>query len=93
MEGRDRGDPQWYHACAYETVRALVAALGKAGLEIRSDPGALASVNLTRSCRAAVGSAPGQAILVCLGNKPGDKVESSGGYVENRRCGSPVPKS
>ena len=24
-------DPQWYHACAYETVRALVAAIHKAG--------------------------------------------------------------
>jgi branched-chain amino acid transport system substrate-binding protein len=74
-------DPQWYHACAYETVRVLVAALGKAGsLKPEAIRSALASVNLTDSILPGGGlkfSPSGQAILpfVVTQNKPGDKVD------------------
>ena len=74
-------DPQWYHACAYETVRVLVAALGKAGsLKPEAIRSALASVNLADSILPGGGlkfSPSGQAILpfVVTQNKPGDKVD------------------
>ncbi len=75
------GEPQWYHACAYETVRALVAALGKAGsLKPDAIRSALASVDLKDSILPGgvlKFSPSGQAILpfVVTQNKPGDKVD------------------
>ena len=74
-------EPQWYHAVAYETVRALVTALGKASsLKPEAIRSALASVNLTDSILPGGGlkfSPSGQAILpfVVTQNKPGDKVD------------------
>jgi len=74
-------EPQWYHAVAYETVRALVSALGKASsLKPEAIRSALASVNLTDSILPGGGlkfSPSGQAILpfVVTQNKPGDKVD------------------
>lgn len=74
-------EPQWYHACAYETVRALVAALGKAGsLKPEAIRSALASVDLKDSILPGgvlKFSPSGQAILpfVVTENKPGDKVD------------------
>jgi branched-chain amino acid transport system substrate-binding protein len=74
-------DPQWYHACAYDTVRALIAALHNAGSTkpeaIRS---ALAKVELKDSILPGgvlKFSSSGQAILpfVVTQNKPGDKVD------------------
>ncbi len=42
--------PQWYHACAYETVRALVAAIHKAGsLQPEAIRKALATIELKDS--------------------------------------------
>jgi branched-chain amino acid transport system substrate-binding protein len=74
-------DPQWYHACAYETVRALAAALQAAGsLKPDAIRGALAKVELKDSILPGgvlKFSASGQAILpfVVTQNKPGDKVD------------------
>lgn len=74
-------DPQWYNATAYETVRVLVVALGKAGsLQPEAIRGALAAVNLTDSILPGgvlKFSPSGQAILpfVVTQNKPGDKVD------------------
>jgi branched-chain amino acid transport system substrate-binding protein len=74
-------EPQWYHACAYETVRALVAALGKAGsLKPDAIRSALAAVDLKDSILPGAElkfSSSGQAILpfVVTENKPGDKVD------------------
>lgn len=74
-------DPQWYHACAYETVRALAAAIHKAGsLKPDAIRKALASVELKDSILPGgvlKFSASGQAILpfVVTQNKPGDKVD------------------
>ncbi|HYR47053.1 MAG TPA: amino acid ABC transporter substrate-binding protein [Thermoanaerobaculia bacterium] len=74
-------DPQWYHATAYETVRALVAALGKAGsLKPEAIRGAIAAVDLKDSILPGGQlkfSSSGQAILpfVVTQNKPNDKVD------------------
>jgi branched-chain amino acid transport system substrate-binding protein len=74
-------DPQWYHACAYETVRALASALQKAGsTKPEAIRAALASVDLKDSILPGGElkfSASGQAILpfVVTQNKPGDKVD------------------
>jgi branched-chain amino acid transport system substrate-binding protein len=74
-------DPQWYHACAYETVRALAAAIQKArSLSPDAIRAALASVSLPDSILPGgvlKFSASGQAILpfVVTQNKPGDKVD------------------
>jgi branched-chain amino acid transport system substrate-binding protein len=74
-------EPQWYHACAYETVRALVAALGKAGsLKPEAVRSALASVDLKDSILPGgvlKFSPSGQAILpfVVTENKPDNKVD------------------
>jgi len=74
-------DPQWYHACAYETVRALASALQKAGsTKPESIRAALASVDLKDSILPGGElkfSSSGQAILpfVVTQNKPGDKVD------------------
>jgi branched-chain amino acid transport system substrate-binding protein len=74
-------DPQWYHACAYDTVRALIAALHNAG-STKPDAvrAALAKVELKDSILPGgvlKFSASGQAILpfVVTQNKPGDKVD------------------
>jgi branched-chain amino acid transport system substrate-binding protein len=74
-------EPQWYHACAYETVRILVAAIRKAG-SVKPDAirGALASVELKDSILPGgvlKFSPSGQAVLpfVVTQNKPGDKVD------------------
>ena len=74
-------DPQWYHALAYETVRVLVTALGKASsLKPEAIRSALAAVNLKDSILPGGElkfSASGQAILpfVVTQNKPADKVD------------------
>ena len=74
-------DPQWYHACAYETVRALAAAIQKGGsLAPDAIRGGLATVELKDSILPGgvlKFSASGQAILpfVVTQNKPGDKVD------------------
>ena len=74
-------DPQWYHAAAYETVRALLTALGKASsLKPEAIRSALAAVDLKDSILPGGElkfSASGQAILpfVVTQNKPGDKVD------------------
>jgi branched-chain amino acid transport system substrate-binding protein len=74
-------DPQWYHACAYETVRALIAALHNAGsTKPEAVRAALAKVELKDSILPGgvlKFSASGQAILpfVVTQNKPGDKVD------------------
>jgi branched-chain amino acid transport system substrate-binding protein len=74
-------EPQWYHACAYETVRALANAIQKAG-STKPDAirAALASVDLKDSILPGGElkfSPSGQAILpfVVTQNKPGDKVD------------------
>ena len=74
-------DPQWYHATAYETVRALLAAIHKAG-SAKPDAirAALAATNLTDSILPGgvlKFTATGQAVLpfVVTQNKPGDKVD------------------
>jgi branched-chain amino acid transport system substrate-binding protein len=74
-------EPQWYHALAYETVRALAAALGKAGsLKPEAVRSALASVDLKDSILPGGElkfSPSGQAILpfVVTENKPDNKVD------------------
>jgi branched-chain amino acid transport system substrate-binding protein len=74
-------DPQWYHACAYETVRALAGAIQKArSLSPEAIRSGLASVTLSDSILPGgvlKFSASGQAILpfVVTQNKPGDKVD------------------
>lgn len=74
-------DPQWYHATAYETVRALAAAIHKGGsLAPEAIRSGLATVELKDSILPGgvlKFSASGQAILpfVVTQNKPGDKVD------------------
>ncbi len=73
--------PQWYHACAYDTVRALALAIHNAGsLKPEAIRAALATVELKGSLLAPGTlkfSATGQAILpfVVTQNKPGDTVD------------------
>jgi ABC-type branched-subunit amino acid transport system substrate-binding protein len=75
------GDPQWYHACAYETVRALVAALRSAGsTKPEAIRAAMAKVDLKDSILPGGElkfAASGQAILpfVVTQNKPDNKVD------------------
>ena len=74
-------EPQWYHACAYETVRALVAAFHNAGsLKPEAIRSALAKVDLKDSILPGGElkfTASGQAILpfVVTQNKPDNKVD------------------
>ena len=74
-------EPEWYHATAYETVRALIAALHSAGsLKPEAIRNALAKVDLKDSILPGAElkfSPSGQAILpfVVTQNKPGDKVD------------------
>ena len=74
-------DPQWYHAVAYETVKVLATALGKA-TAVKAEPirAALAGVDLKDSILPGGQlkfSPSGQAILpfVVTQNKPSDKVD------------------
>ena len=86
--------PQWYHACAYETVRALALAIHNAGsLKPEAIRAALAAVELKRSLLAPGTlkfSATGQAILpfVVTQNKPGDKVDLV--WPKPDRTGDPI---
>jgi branched-chain amino acid transport system substrate-binding protein len=93
-------DPQWYHAVAYETVRALGVALSKAGsLKPDAIRGALAAVDLKDSILPGGElkfSSSGQAILpfVVTQNKPNDKVDIV--WPAASKTGeavAPVPKS
>jgi branched-chain amino acid transport system substrate-binding protein len=93
-------DPQWYHAVAYETVRVLVTALGKAAsLKPEAIRSALAAVDLKDSILPGGElkfSASGQAILpfVVTQNKPNDKVDIV--WPVSSKTGdpvAPVPKS
>src|SRR5260221_2073950 len=73
--------PQWYHACAYETVRALVAAIQKAGsLDPAAIRNGLATVELKDSILPGgvlKFSKTGEAILpfVVTQNKPDGKLD------------------
>ncbi len=86
--------PQWYHATAYETVRALIAAIAKAGsLKPDAIRAALASIDLKDSILPGgvlKFSKTGQAILpfVVTQNKPGGKVDLVWPKVD--RTGVPV---
>jgi branched-chain amino acid transport system substrate-binding protein len=93
-------DPQWYHACAYETVRILAAAIHKAGsLKPEAIRGALATVELKDSILPGgvlKFTASGQAVLpfVVTQNKPGDKVDIV--WPPSSKTGeavAPIPKS
>jgi len=74
-------DPQWYHACAYETVRVLIAALRSAtSTKPEAIRAALSKVELKDSILPGgvlKFSSSGQAILpfVVTQNKPGDKID------------------
>jgi len=74
-------DPQWYHAMAYETVRALLTAISKAGsLEPEKIRAALAGLKLEKSIvpgGVLTFTKTGQADVpfVVTQNKPGGKVD------------------
>jgi len=86
--------PQWYHACAYETVRALVTALHKAGsLEPEAIRNALASIELKDSILPGgvlKFSKTGEAMLpfVVTQNKPEGKLDLV--WPKADRTGDPV---
>jgi branched-chain amino acid transport system substrate-binding protein len=93
-------DPQWYHATAYETVRALTAAIRKAGsLKPDAIRAALAATDLKDSILPGGElkfTSTGQAVLpfVVTQNKPGDKVDLV--WPREAKTGDPVapmPKS
>lgn len=86
--------PQWYHACAYETVRALFAAIHNAG-SLKPEPirDALAKLELKDSILPGGVlrfSKTGQAVLpfVVTENKPGGKVDLV--WPKEARTGEPV---
>jgi branched-chain amino acid transport system substrate-binding protein len=87
-------DPQWYHATAYETVRALLAAIRSAGnLKPEAIRAALAKVELKDSILPGgvlKFTATGQAVLpfVVTQNKPGDKVDIV--WPREAKTGDPV---
>jgi branched-chain amino acid transport system substrate-binding protein len=94
------GDPQWYHACAYETVRILAAAIQKAGsIKPEAVRAALASVELKDSILPGgvlKFTASGQAVLpfVVTENKPDNKVDIV--WPPSSKTGeavAPIPKS
>jgi branched-chain amino acid transport system substrate-binding protein len=74
-------NPQWYHACAYETVRALFAAIQKAGsLKPEAIRDALATIELKDSILPGgvlKFSKTGEAVLpfVVTQNKPEGKLD------------------
>jgi len=86
--------PEWYHALGYETVRALLAALQKAGsLEPERIRAALAALRLTDSILPGgvlSFTATGQADLpfVVTQNKPGGKVDLV--WPKDSKTGEPV---
>ena len=93
-------DPQWYHATAYETVRALLAAIRSAGnLKPEAIRAALAKVELKDSILPGgvlKFTSTGQAVLpfVVTQNKPGDKVDIV--WPREAKTGeavAPVPRS
>ncbi|MDQ6891278.1 MAG: amino acid ABC transporter substrate-binding protein [Acidobacteriota bacterium] len=87
-------DPQWYHALAYETVRALTSAIRKAG-SVKPDAlrAAIASLELKDSILPGgvlKFTSTGQAVLpfVVTQNKPGDKVDLV--WPREAKTGDPV---
>jgi branched-chain amino acid transport system substrate-binding protein len=87
-------DPQWYHAMAYETVRALVTAIQHAG-SLGPEPirSALAQLRLTDSIvpgGVLYFTKTGQSDLpfVVTQNKPGGKVDLV--WPKNAKTGDPV---
>jgi branched-chain amino acid transport system substrate-binding protein len=86
--------PQWYHALAYETVRALFAAIHKAGsLKPDAIRSALAAIELTDSILPGgvlKFTKTGQAVLpfVVTQNKPDGKVDLV--WPKEARTGEPV---
>jgi branched-chain amino acid transport system substrate-binding protein len=87
-------DPQWYHALGYETVKALLAAIRKAG-SVKPEPlrAALASVEIKDSILPGgvlKFTSTGQAVLpfVVTQNKPGDKVDIV--WPREAKTGDPV---
>lgn len=86
--------PQWYHACAYETVRALVAAIHKAGsLKPEAIRSAIATIELKDSILPGgvlKFSKTGEAVLpfVVTQNKPDGKLDLVWPKVD--RTGQPV---
>jgi len=87
-------NPQWYHACAYETVRALVAAIHKAGsLKPEAIRSAIATIELKDSILPGgvlKFSKTGEAVLpfVVTQNKPDGKLDLVWPKVD--RTGQPV---
>jgi branched-chain amino acid transport system substrate-binding protein len=86
--------PQWYHACAYETVRALLAAIHKAG-SLKPDAIRAALVSLEMKDSILPGgvykfSKTGQAVLpfVVTQNKPEGKLDLV--WPKEDRTGPPV---
>jgi branched-chain amino acid transport system substrate-binding protein len=87
-------EPQWYHAMAYETVRALLTAIAKAGsLEPEKIRASLAGLKLEKSI------VPGQVLsftktgqcdlpFVVTQNKPGGKVDLV--WPKDSKTGDPV---
>ncbi|MFN2633480.1 MAG: amino acid ABC transporter substrate-binding protein [Thermoanaerobaculia bacterium] len=93
-------DPQWYHATAYETVRALLAAIRSAGsLKPEAIRASLAKTELKDSILPGgvlKFTSTGQAVLpfVVTQNKPGDKVDIV--WPREAKTGeavAPVPRS
>ena len=86
--------PQWYHACAYETVRAILTAIRKAGsLKPDAIRSALASLEIKDSILPGgvyKFSKTGQAILpfVVTQNKPNGKLDLV--WPKDARTGPPV---
>lgn len=86
--------PQWYHATAYEAVRALFAAIRKAGsLNPEAIRAALAGIELKDSILPSgvlKFTKTGQAVLpfVVTQNKPGGKVDIV--WPKEDRTGEPV---
>ena len=86
--------PQWYHACAYETVRALVAAIHKAGsLEPEAIRNGLATIELKDSILPGgvlKFSRTGEAMLpfVVTQNKPEGKLDLV--WPKKDKTGDPV---
>jgi ABC-type branched-subunit amino acid transport system substrate-binding protein len=91
--------PQWYHACAYETARALFVAIQKAGsLKPEAIRNALATLEIKDSILPGgvlKYSRTGQAILpfVVTQNKPGGKLDIV--WPKDAKTGdavAPIPK-
>jgi branched-chain amino acid transport system substrate-binding protein len=87
-------EPQWYHACAYETVRALIAALHAAGsTKPKAIRNALARVDLKDSILPGGElkfTSTGQAVLpfVVTQNKPDNKIDIV--WPPSSKTGEPV---